>query len=135
MPKLATTSREIRAIHSEADYESTLQEVEELWGAKPGTAAANRLEVLTVLIAAYEEANHPIDPPDPIDAILFRMEQQGLSRKDLEPCLGGRGRVSEVLARKRRLSIRMIRALHETLGISAGALIGPTIPAAKKRAR
>jgi HTH-type transcriptional regulator/antitoxin HigA len=79
--------------------------------------------VLATLIDAYEAEHHPMDPPDPIDAILFRMEQQGLRRKDLEPLIGSRTRVAEVLNRRRGLSISMIRRLHDHLGIPADVLI------------
>jgi HTH-type transcriptional regulator / antitoxin HigA len=82
--------------------------------------------VLATLIDAYEAEHHPIDPPDPIEAIKFRMEQQGLTRKDLEGILGSRTRVAEVLNRRRRLSINMIRRLHEELDISAEVLIRPS---------
>jgi HTH-type transcriptional regulator/antitoxin HigA len=101
-------------------------EVGRLWGAKLGTAAGDRLDILATLIDAYEAEHHPIDPPDPIEAIKFRMEQQGLTRKDLERILGTRTRVSEVLNRKRGLSINMIRRLHNKLGISADVLIRST---------
>ena len=114
---------EVRPIRSEADYETALAEAQRLWGAKAGTPEGDRLDVLATLIDAYESEHHPMDPPDPIEAIKFRMEQQGLSRKDLEPLIGTRTRVAEVLNRKRSLSIGMIRRLHEHLGISAEVLI------------
>lgn len=117
---------EIRPIHTEADYENALAEVERLWGAKSGTADGDRLDVLATLIDAYETQHHPMDPPDPIEAIRFRMEQQGLTRRDLEPLIGTRARVAEVMNRRRGLSIDMIRRLHERLGISADVLIRPT---------
>jgi len=117
---------EIKPIRSEADYEAALAEVKRLWGARLGTPEGDRLDVLATLIDAYERENHPIDPPDPIEAIKFRMEQQGLTRKDLEGILGTRTRVAEVLNRRRGLSITMIRQLHEKLGISAEVLIRPT---------
>ena len=117
---------ELKPIRSEADYEAALTEVELLWGARSGTSDGDRLEVLATLIDAYEAKHFPMDPPDPIEAIRFRMEQQGLSRKDLEPMIGPRGRVAEILNRKRNLSIEMIRQLHEKLGISADILIRPT---------
>ena len=117
--------REIKPIRSEADYESALVEVERLWGARSGTPDGDRLDVLAILIDAYEGDHHPIDPPDPIEAIKFRMEQQGLTRKDLEGILGSRARIAEVLNRRRGLSINMIRRLHEKLGISANVLIRP----------
>lgn len=115
--------KDLRPIRSERDYERALAEVEELWGAKAGTPKGDRLDILATLIEAYETEHYPMDPPDPIEAIKFRMEQQGLTRKDLEEILGTRTRVSEVLNRKRGLSINMIRALHDKLGISAEILI------------
>ncbi len=115
----------VKPIRKKADHDAALAEVERLWGAKSGTPDGDRLDVLATLIDAYEAAHYPIDPPDPIEAIKFRMEQQGLTRKDLEPLIGTRTRVAEVLNRKRPLSITMIRRLHETLGISAEVLIRP----------
>lgn len=115
---------DIRPIRTEADYAAAMKEVEQLWSAKSGTRAGDRLDVLATLIDAYETHNFPFDPPDPIDAIRFRMEQQGLTRKDLEPMIGSRTRVSEVLNRKRGLSIEMIRRLRAGLGIPADVLIG-----------
>ena len=117
---------EIKPIRSEADYEEALSEVERLWGAPSGTLEGDRLDVLATLIDAYEDEHHPIDPPDPIEAIKFRMEQQGLTRKDLEAIIGTRTRVAEILNRRRGLSITMIRRLHEKLGISAEVLIRPS---------
>ncbi len=116
---------EIRPIRTDADYEAALAEVERLWGAKSGTPKGDRLDVLATLIEAYEDRYFPIDPPDPIEAIKFRMEQQGLTRRDLEVLIGTRSRITEVLSRKRGLSIAMIRRLHEKLGISAEVLIQP----------
>ena len=117
---------ELKPIRTKADYKNALAEVERLWGAKSGTARGDRLDVLATLIDAYEARHYPMDPPDPIEAIQFRMEQQGLSRKDLEPLIGTRARVAEVMNRRRSLSIDMIRRLHEQLGISAEILIRPT---------
>lgn len=117
---------DLKPIRTEADYEAALAEVERLWGAKSGTPEGDRLDVLATLIDVYEAQHYPMDPPDPIEAIRFRMEQQGLTRKDLEPLIGHRGRVAEVLNRKRGLSIEMIRNLHDRLGISADVLIRPT---------
>jgi HTH-type transcriptional regulator/antitoxin HigA len=117
---------ELKPIRSKADYKRALAELERLWGAKVGTPEGDRLDVLATLIDAYETEQYPIDPPDPIEAIKFRMEQQGLSRKDLEPLIGTRTRVAEVLNRKRSLSIGMIRRLNERLGISAEVLIRPS---------
>jgi len=116
----------VRPIRTEKDYEAALKEVERLWGAKNGSPNGDRLDVLATLIEAYEDEHYPMDPPDPIEAIKFRMEQQGLTRKDLEPLIGTRTRVAEVLNRKRGLSIDMIRRLHEALGISAEILIRPS---------
>lgn len=121
-----STLSEVKPIRSEADYEKALTEVERLWGARSGTPEGDRLDVLATLIDAFESAHHPIDPPDPIEAIKFRMEQQGLTRKDLEGILGTRTRVAEVLNRRRGLSINMIRRLHDKLGISAEVLIRPS---------
>src|SRR5690348_16372323 len=118
--------KDIRPIRSERDYEHALAEVEELWGAKAGTPKGDRLDILATLIEAYETEHYPMDPPDPIEAIKFRMEQQGLTRKDLEEILGTRTRVAEVLNRRRNLSIEMIRRLHKTLGIAAEVLIRPS---------
>ena len=117
---------ELKPIRTKADYKSAMAEVERLWGAKSGTAKGDRLDVLVTLIETYEARHFPMDPPDPIEAIQFRMEQQGLSRKDLEPMIGSRARVAEVMNRKRSLSIDMIRRLHEQLGISAEVFIRPT---------
>jgi len=93
---------------------------------RSGTPEGDRLDILATLIDAYEAEHYPMDPPDPIEAIKFRMESQGLTRKDLEPLIGTRTRVAEVLSRKRGLSIRMIRRLHERLGIPAEVLIRPS---------
>jgi HTH-type transcriptional regulator/antitoxin HigA len=97
-----------------------------LWGAGNGTKAGDRLDILATLIDAYEAEHHKMDPPDPVEAIKFRMEQQGLTRRDLEPLIGTRTRVAEALNRKRGLSLAMIRRLHERLGIAAETLIRPT---------
>jgi HTH-type transcriptional regulator/antitoxin HigA len=116
----------VKPIRTAKDYEAALAEVERLWGAKLRTPEGDRLDVLATLIDAYEAAHDPMDPPDPIEAIKFRMEQQGLTRKDLEPLIGTGTRVAEVLNRKRSLSIGMIRRLHQALGISAEVLIRPS---------
>src|SRR4030081_1542538 len=116
----------LKPIRTKADYKNALAEVERLWGAKSGTPKGDRLDVLATLIDVYEAQHYPMDPPDPIEAIQFRMEQQGLTRKDLEPLIGTRTRVAEVLNRKRNLSIGMIRRLHQALGISAEVLIRPS---------
>jgi HTH-type transcriptional regulator/antitoxin HigA len=118
-------SMDIKPVRTQRDYKAALGEVERLFDAEPGTADADRLEVLTTLVEAYEERNHPIAPPDPIDAIAYFMESRGLSRKDLEPFLGSRAKVSEILNRRRPLSIEMIRRLNQGLGIPAEVLIQP----------
>jgi HTH-type transcriptional regulator / antitoxin HigA len=118
--------RDVKPIRSNADYEAALKEVERLWGAKLGSREGDRLDVLATLIDAYESEHFPLDPPDPIEAIKFRMEQQNLTRRDLEEIIGSRTRIAEVLNRKRGLSIGMIRRLHEHLGISADVLIRPS---------
>jgi HTH-type transcriptional regulator / antitoxin HigA len=117
---------EVRPIRTKRDHEAALKEIERLWGAKTGTPEGDRLDVLATLVDAYEAEHCPIDPPDPIEAIKFRMEQQGLTRRDLEEIIGTRTRIAEVLNRKRGLSIAMIRRLHERLGISADVLIRPS---------
>ena len=116
---------EIKPIKTEKDHEAALTMVEELWGAEPGSDDADRLDVLVTLVEAYEEKNYPILPPDPIAAILFRMDQLGLSRRDLESYIGTRARVSEILTRNRDLTLAMIRRLHRGLGIPADVLIQP----------
>jgi HTH-type transcriptional regulator / antitoxin HigA len=116
---------ELKPIKTKAAYKEALKEITALLDAPSGSPEADRLEVLSILVEAYEEEHHPIDPPDPIEAIRFRMEQQGLTRRDLEPFLGNRARVSEVLNRRRPLSVEMIRRLHKGLGIPAEILIRP----------
>ncbi len=115
--------RELKPIRSEADHAAALAEMRRLWGAKTGTPDGDRLDLLATLVDAYENERHPIDPPDPVEAIKFRMEQQGLTRKDLEGIIGSRTRIAEVLNRWRRLSVDMIRRVHARLGIPAEILI------------
>jgi len=116
---------EIKPIRSEADYEEALAEIERLWGALKGTADGDRLDVLTTLVEAYENKHFPMEPPDPIEAIRFRLEQQGLDHRALVGVIGGRSRVYEVMHRKRALSLEMIRRLNKSLGIPAEVLIRP----------
>jgi HTH-type transcriptional regulator/antitoxin HigA len=118
---------EIRPIRTEADHEAVLAEIWRLMEMEPepGSPEGDRLEVLALLSEAYEAKHHPIEPADPIDAIKFMMEQKGLDRADLEPALGHSGRVSEVLNRRRPLSINMIRALVGLLDIPADILMRP----------
>lgn len=104
---------QIRPIKTKADHRSALKEVERLMDAKPGTPAGDRLEVLTTLVERYESLHEPIEPPNPVDALLYYMESRGLTRRDLEPYLGSRARVAEVLNRRRRLS-------GDTTSVSSG---------------
>ena len=114
----------IRPIRNSSDHESALNRIEALMSAQKDTAEGDELDVLATLVDAYEKEHFPIDAPDPVDAIKFRMEQMGLSRKDLEPFLGSRARVSEVMNKRRGLSLAMIRSLHENLEIPLDALVG-----------
>ena len=122
---------EIKPIKTDADHGATLREIERLWGAAEGSAEGDRLEVLLALVEAYERAHFTIDAPDPIDAIKFRLEQQGADVKALVGVIGSRTRVYEVLRRDRPLSLGMIRRLHDRLQIPAEVLIRPS----KKRRR
>jgi HTH-type transcriptional regulator/antitoxin HigA len=115
----------IKPIKTEDDYHEALKEIEKLMFAQKDTPEGDRLDVLVTLIEAYEEKHHPILPPEPVEAIIHQMESQGLSRKDLIPLIGSRARVSEILNKKRSLSITMIRELQKGLGISAEILIKP----------
>src|ERR1039458_3775951 len=115
---------QIHPIRNEDDHAAAVARLAELMGAEPDTPAGEELDVLATLADAYEAKHHVIDAPDPIAAIEFRMEQQGLTRKDLEPIIGSRARVSEVMTRKRSLTVAMIRRVRSELGISADLLIG-----------
>jgi HTH-type transcriptional regulator/antitoxin HigA len=117
---------EIKPIRSEEEHGQALRAMERLWGAKAQTRDGDRLDVLALLLEAYEKAHWPIDPPDPIDAIKFRLEQQGLDERALVGVIGTRSRVHEVLHGRRKLSLPMIRRLHERFGIPAEILISPT---------
>jgi HTH-type transcriptional regulator / antitoxin HigA len=125
---------EIKPLRTHADHERALHEIERLWGARTGTADGDRLDVLATLAEAYEREHFPIDPPDPIDAIRFRLEQQGLDSHALVGVIGGRSRVYEVMERKRALSLTMIRRLHQRFGIPAEVLIRPVRTARPRRA-
>ena len=115
----------IKPIKTEADYREVLKEIERIFDATPGTREGDRLEVLTTLVEAYEEKHFHFPLPDPIEAILYYVESRGLTRRDLERYIGSRARVSEVLNRKRPLTMEMIRNLHKGLGIPAEVLIQP----------
>ena len=116
---------ELRPIRTETDYQEALQEIELLFDATPNTPEYDRLDILSTLVEAYEKKHIPIEIPDPIEAIEYYMDTRGWSRRDLEPCLGSRARVSEVLSRKRSLTLEMIRKLNQQLGIPAEILIQP----------
>jgi HTH-type transcriptional regulator/antitoxin HigA len=115
----------IRPIKTAANYQAALNEIENLFDATPNTPRGDQLEVLTTLVDAYEELHYPIPAPDPIEAVLYHMQSRGLTRKDLEPYIGHRARVSEILNRKRPLTLRMIQRLHSELGVSAEVLLTP----------
>lgn len=122
-----------KILKTEAEYEAALAYVETLMDAARGSPEEEELSLFALLVEQYEREHYPIDPPDPIDAILFRMDQEGLTRADLVPYIGSQSKVSEVLRRKRPLSITMIRNLHEGLRIPAATLIqvpGNPMPAA-----
>jgi HTH-type transcriptional regulator/antitoxin HigA len=114
---------DIKPIRTEEDYEAALAKIEEIFDAGPGTPEADLLDVLVVLVEAYEEEHYPIGLPDPVEAIKYHMDRLRLSRKDLENFIGSKSRVSEILNRRRTLTIDMIRRLHEGLGISAEILL------------
>ncbi|MFM6986900.1 MAG: type II toxin-antitoxin system HigA family antitoxin [Hydrogenophaga sp.] len=120
---------DIRPIHTEADHKATLKEISSLMESDPapGTPDGDRLDILVTLVRAYEANHFPIGAPDPVEAIKFRMEQSGLSVKDLEPLIGKSNRVYEVLNRKRPLTLAMIRRLHSSLGIPAEVLIAESV--------
>ena len=125
---------EIRPIRTTADYDSALAEIQRLWHSSPGTEDAEKLELLGALVEAYEESVYPVPAPDPIEAIKFRMDQQGLSRADLVPIFGTAARVSEILNRKRTLTLEMIRRLHHELRIPLESLVGqPSRPRRSSR--
>ena len=125
----------IRPIRTEADYEAALERASTLMSASPDSAEADELDVLATLIERYEDETVPMPPPDPIDAILFRLEQTGRTTQDLSSLLGvSRGRVSEILNRKRRLSLAMIRTLTDELGVPAEVLVRTeTLASARRR--
>jgi len=116
---------EIKPIKTEIDYELALNEIERLFEAAPGTSDGDRLEILTTLVEVYENQHYTIPLPDPVGAIKYYLESRGLTRQDLEKYLGSRARVSEILNRRRPLSLEMIRRLHDGLGIPAEVLILP----------
>jgi HTH-type transcriptional regulator/antitoxin HigA len=118
-------THEIKPIRDDEDHAEALEAVENLWQAEPGTPEHDRLEVLAMLIDEYESRRWPIEAGDPVDLIRYVMERRGLTRKDLEAALGSRARVSEILNRRRPLTMRMAWRLHQVFGIPADALIKP----------
>jgi HTH-type transcriptional regulator/antitoxin HigA len=115
---------DIKPVRNARDHKLALKEIEGLMSARRGTPEGDRLEILSTLVEDWERRHQPILPPDPIEAIRFRMEQQGLTASDLAPLLGGANRVSEVLHRKRALTITMIRNLQRALHIPTDVLVG-----------
>lgn len=113
----------IKPIKTEQDYRNSLDRIEELWGAKRDSVEGDELDLLATLVEAYEMKHYPIAPPDPIDAIKFRMEQMGMTNTDLVKYLGSQSRVSEVLNRKRNLTLKMIKKLYQDLKIPAEVLL------------
>jgi HTH-type transcriptional regulator/antitoxin HigA len=125
---------QLKPIKTDADHEAALREIERLWGAAEGTVDGDRLEILITLAEAYEDAHFPMDMPDPIEAIKFRLEQQGVDKKALIGIIGNRSRVYEVLRRDRALSLTMIQKLNQQLRIPAEILIRPIRVRKKKLA-
>jgi HTH-type transcriptional regulator/antitoxin HigA len=118
---------QIKPIRTKADHRAALKEIEVLMAARPGTPEGERLDVLVTLVEAWEKKRFPMDLPDAVEAIKFRMEQSGLVAKDLVPMIGQINRVYEILARKRPLTLQMIRRLHRDLGIPAESLIKASV--------
>ena len=125
----------IKPIHTPADHAAALSRIESLWNAEPGTRDGDTLDVLATLVDAYERQHTPILPSDPVEAIKFRLEQQGKSRKDLEPILGTRARVSEILSGRRALSLAMIRGLHRVLRVPLEVLVAERVSRPKRTHR
>lgn len=125
---------EIKPIRNSVDHDRALKEIERLWNASKGTLESDHLEIWVTLVEAYERAHHPIDPPDPIEAIKFRLEQQGLDHRALVGIIGNRTRVYEVMRGDRALSLAMIRRLHERFRIPAEVLIRAVSTKKRKRA-
>ena len=123
---------DIKPIRSEADYQAALKEIDKLIVSQPGTPDGDRMDVLVTLVEAYEAKHFPIpEPDDPLEVLKYYMESRGLNRSDLIPYLGSKERVSEVLNRKRGLSLEMIRRLHDGLGIPADLLVGKRVHTAR----
>lgn len=119
---------QIQPIHTEMDYQKALERIEEIFDAKPGTKQGDELEILGILIDEYEKKHFPIEAPNPVEAIKFRMDQLGMEQKDLARLLGSKSRASEILSGKRSLSLRQIKILYRKLGIPAEILIQEAEP-------
>lgn len=130
-----TPSVTVPLVRTEVEYDAALRDIDALMDARTGTPDGDRLEVLVTLVQAYETRHHPVSPPDPIDAIRFRMEQVGLTPRDLEPYIGSRARVSEVLNRRRALTLPMIRRLATGLQIAAEVLIRESAPVTRRKGK
>jgi HTH-type transcriptional regulator/antitoxin HigA len=114
---------EIKPIKTESDYQKSLKRIEELWGSKKDTPEGDEIDLLVTIVEAYEMKHYPIAPPDPVDAIKFRMEQMGMTKTDMAKYLGSQSRVSEVLSRKRKLTLKMVKSLYIGLKIPAEILL------------
>jgi HTH-type transcriptional regulator/antitoxin HigA len=114
---------DIRPIKTEQDYNNSIRRIEELWGAKKDTAQGDELDLLITLVESYEIKHYPIAPPDPVDAIKFRMEQMDMTKADLIKYIGSQSRVSEILNRKRSLTLKMVKSLYRGLKIPADILL------------
>ena len=123
MSRLSDETVMVRPVRTERDYEDALERIGQIMSARPGTPAGDELDVLSTLVEAYEAEHYPIDAPDPIALVEFAMEQRGADRSELEPIIGGRGRVSEVLNRRRPLSLSMIRRLKAEWALPADVLV------------
>ncbi len=122
----------IKPIKTETDYQAALTRIDALWDAENNTKKGDELSILAILVENYESGKFKVLPPDPIDAIKFRMEQSGMKKSDLARFLGGRNRSTEILNRKRNLSIRMMRVLHKKMHIPADSLLSETKPIKKR---
>ncbi len=114
---------EIKPIKTEKDYNQAIKRVEKLWGAEKHSPDGDKLDLLCTIIEAYEIKNFPILPPDPVDAIIFRMEQMNMTKSDLAKYIGSQSRVSEILGRKRQLTLKMVKSLYKGLKIPAEILL------------
>jgi HTH-type transcriptional regulator/antitoxin HigA len=114
---------DLKPIHTKKDLNAALARIDKLIDAKPGTKEYDELEILSTLVEVYEDKHYPVPPPDPVEAIKFRMDQMGLKQSDIAKYLGGKNRASEILSKKRPLSLRMIRNLHNGLNIPSDSLL------------